>query len=230
MADGAAACICILFYGAGEKYLKLAERVLNAPMRLLAERNIAFRFGCNAVGASTRSFLLHQVATHFKSAQLIEQDSNLFKYPMMRRMFKHAPVSAPVTMWFDHDSYIEPDLDVDVWLNRVVRQLSACDLLGSVRKTRLSEVQSAWTKSQPWATGESGNGYIQYVNGSWWAINTSVLETYNWPPTNLQQKGGDVLLGELFRQQNLQLCHFREGVRINVNDAGVEGAESRTMV
>jgi hypothetical protein len=45
MADGAAACICILFYGAGEKYLKLAKRVLNAPMQLLADRNIEFRFG-----------------------------------------------------------------------------------------------------------------------------------------------------------------------------------------
>ena len=59
MADGAAdACICILFYGAEEKHFRLAQRVLNEPMRCLAKRNIAFRFGCNAVGDATLKFLL----------------------------------------------------------------------------------------------------------------------------------------------------------------------------
>jgi hypothetical protein len=229
MADGAAACICILFYGAGEKYLQLARRVLNEPMRLLAGRNIEFRFGCNAIGNPTRAFLQQQLDDHFKSAAVIEQPANLFKYPMMRKMFKHAPITAPVTMWFDHDSYIEPDTNTDNWLTRVVRQLSGCDMIGSVRKNSLSTEQTAWVNAQSWKTDDCVSRYVQYVNGSWWAVKTSVLNEYDWPPTNLQQKGGDILLGELFRQQNRRLCHFRDGVRINVNDAGVEGVESRTM-
>ena len=229
MADGAAACICILFYGAGEKYLKLAKRVLNAPMQLLADRNIEFRFGCNSVGTSTLDFLQQQQADYFKSALLIEQETNLFKYPMMRRMFKFAPVTAPITMWFDHDSHIDPDIDVDNWFSRVARQLSACDMIGSVHRNCLSAGQTSWVEKQSW-TNTSVSRYVQYVNGSWWAVNTPVLHAFDWPPTNLQQKGGDILLGELFKQQNKRLCHFRDGVRINVNDAGVEGAESRTMV
>ena len=128
MAEGAAVCVCILFYGADEKYLTLAQRVLNAPMRLLAERNIEFRFGCNAIGPPTQNFLQQQIADHFRSALVIEQSTNLFKYPMMRRMFKVAPITAPVTMWFDHDSYIDPTIDVNVWLDRVLRQLSGCEI------------------------------------------------------------------------------------------------------
>lgn len=230
MADGAAACICILFYGSSDKYLQLAQRVLNKPMQLLAERNIEFRFGCNAVGNDTRNFLQQQIADHFRSARVIEQISNLFKYPMMRRMFNCAPISAPITMWFDHDSYIDPETDVDSWLERVTRQLSACDLIGSVHLSRLAAEHESWLAKQPWKIKENASHYVQHVSGSWWAINTPVLQKYDWPPPNLQQKGGDILLGELFRQQGLRLCHFRDGLRINVNDAGVESPEARTMV
>lgn len=230
MADGAAACICILFYGAGDKHLALAQRVLNKPMRLLAERNIEFRFGCNAVGNDTRNFLQTQLSRYYRSAKVVEQIPNIFKYPMMRRMFKFEDISAPITMWFDHDSYIDPDIDVEHWLGRITKQLSGCDMVGSVQKSRLTDAQRDWVMRQPWATHEATTTYVQHAIGSWWAINTDILRQYDWPPTNLQQKDGDVLLGELFKQQNLHLCHFRDGLRINVNEAGVEAVLPRTIV
>lgn len=230
MADGAAVCVCILFYGAGEKYLKLAQRVLNAPMRDLADQNVEFRFGCNAVGDSTTAFLRDQIDKYFHWPIIFEQPVNLFKYPMMRRMLHDVTITAPVTMWFDHDSYLDPDVDAAIWLARVLRQLRGCDMVGSVHKSMLSESQTDWVNEQPWKSGDMTTRYATYASGSWWAVNTPVLQKYNWPPSDLEQKGGDVLFGELFKQQRLSLCHFRDGVKINVNDAGVEGALPRTIV
>ena len=230
MADGAAVCVCILFYGAGEKYLKLAQRVLNGPMRDLATQNVEFRFGCNAVGESTDAFLRDQIDKHFHRAIVFEQPVNLFKYPMMRRMVHSLPVTAPTTMWFDHDSYLDRDIDSPLWLTRILRQLNGCDMIGSVHKGLLSEKQVDWITKQSWKTSDAPPRLATYASGSWWAANTSVLQKYDWPPADLGQKGGDMLFGELFKQQHLSLCHFRDGVRINVNDAGVEGACPRTIV
>lgn len=230
MADGAAVCVCVLFYGAGEKYLSLAKRVLNAPMRQLANLDVEFRFGCNAVGESTREYLQEQASVYFQRTLFFEETQNVFKYPIMRRMFNEKMIKAPVTIWFDHDSYIEPDVDVEAWLSRVVRQLGSCKMIGSIHKGKLNDAQLRWVNRQLWANEEAEPHYLPYATGSWWAINTDVLYSYNWPPPNLQQKGGDLLLGELFKQQKLSLCHFRDGLRINVNEAGVETPQPRTVV
>lgn len=230
MADGAAACVCVLFYGAGEKYLSLAKRVLNAPMRQLANLDVEFRFGCNAVGESTREYLHEQASVYFPRAVFFKESQNVFKYPLMRRMFNEQLINAPVTIWFDHDSYIAEDVDAAAWLQRIIRQLGSCKMIGSIHKGKLTDSQLAWVNQQAWTTTDAEPHYLSYATGSWWALNTDVLYRYNWPPPNLQQKGGDLLLGELFKQQNLSLCHFRDGLRINVNDAGVEAPQARTVV
>lgn len=230
MANGVAdVCICVLFYGADDKHYKLAERVLNEPLQRLAERNVEFRFGCNAVGPATTALLQRQIADYFRNARVFHSHSNIMKYPSMRHMFHVPTITAPITMWFDHDSYLAPDLDANLWLARIRRQLAGCDMIGSVHKAALSAAQTAWLADQPWKTSNDLSPYVTYALGSWWALNTPLLYKYDWPPSNLQQKGGDILFGELFRQQNLLLCHFRDGVRINVNDAGVESAIPRTV-
>jgi hypothetical protein len=231
MADGAAeACVCILFYGDEDRHFKLAQRVLNEPMRKLAERNVHFRFGCNAVGTATSDFLVQQIAEHFHNAVLFYSKENIMKYPMMRLMFHSPPIKAPVTIWFDHDSYLESHADDGVdWLDRVLKQFYCCDMQGSVYKAQLSEEQAAWAEEQPWFDARPARPYLSYALGGWWAIKTEILQKWNWPPADLQQKNGDRLLGTLFEQQALKLCHFRGGVCVNANDAGVEASVPRTI-
>jgi hypothetical protein len=230
MAEGAAeACICVLFYGADDSYFKLAKRVLNEPMRCLAGRNIEFRFGCNAVGAETSSFLSGQIAEHFRDALVVNKPENIMKYPMMRHMFHDKRISAPVTIWFDHDSCIAPSANANRWLDRVLRQLAGCDMVGSIYRSKLSDAQVDWVKQQSWFTGQPGGPYVQHALGGWWAIRTELLYQFNWPDRTLKQKDGDVIIGELFRQQGLLVSHFRDDVKINVNDAGVEAAAARTI-
>lgn len=230
MADGIAdVCICVLFYGAEDNHFKLAQRVLNKPMRELARRNIEFRFGCNAVGAATTHYLMGQIADHFPRAILFHSSQNIMKYPMMRQMIYSPPTRAPITMWFDHDSYIDPDVDIDVWLDGVTKNVNGCNFIGSVHKGALAVTQLDWFASQPWFNPAYDKKYLSYVAGGWWTIKTELLHKFNWPPENLQQKGGDILLGAMFKHQNISFCHFRRGVRVNANDAGVEAVAPRTM-
>lgn len=230
MAEGTAdVCVCVLFYGAEDKHFKLAQRVLNDPMRCLAKRNIEFRFGCNAVGADTTSFLQRQIAEHFHTAVLFHSAHNLMKYPMMRRMLHEPPIRAPITLWFDHDSYIDPAENPDSWLDCVVKNVSGCNLLGSVQKAKLSPEQMAWAAKQPWFDPQRENTYLSYPIGGWWAIRTEFLRHLNWPSPDFQQKGGDVILGAAFKHRNIPFCHFRRGVRISANDVGVESPLAQNM-
>lgn len=229
MADGAAdVCICVLFYGAEDKHFKLAQRVLNGPMRCLAKRNIEFRFGCNAVGAATTDYLVTQVAEHFHRTVLFHSPENIMKYPMMRRMFYEPPIRAPITMWFDHDSYLDPeDENIDSWFDRVVKQVNGCNLIGSVQRAKLPDAQLEWAARQPWFNAEQDNTYLPYVIGGWWAIKTELLRQFDFPSPDFQQKNGDRVLGAAFKHQKIPFCHFRFGVRINANDSGVEGASQQ---
>jgi hypothetical protein len=232
MAEGTAdVCICVLFYGAENKHFKLAQRVLNEPMRCLAKRNVEFRFGCNAVGAETTSFLQRQIAEHFHTTILFHSANNIMKYPMMREMLYAPPVRAPVTMWFDHDSYLDldPDDNIDSWFDRVVKQVQGCNLLGSVQKAKLTPAQFAWAEQQPWFDAQRANTYFSYPIGGWWAAQTAFLRQFDWPAVNFQQKGGDVILGAAFKHQNIPFCHFRQGVRISANDMGVESPLAQSM-
>ena len=72
MADGSAACVCVLFYGSDDYCFKLAQRVLNEPMRELAALDVDFRFGLNAVGERTRQFVRRQASLFFKNAVVFE--------------------------------------------------------------------------------------------------------------------------------------------------------------
>jgi hypothetical protein len=134
-------------------------------------------------------------------------------------------------MWFDHDSYLDSEIDLDAWLGRVKKHLiGCCDMIGSVQKSKLSAEQADWAAAQEWFDQTCDKQYLDYAIGSWWAIKTEVLYRYDWPTTDLKQKEGDLMLGTLFKHQGLSLCHLREGVRINANDVGVEAAAPRTLI
>jgi hypothetical protein len=229
MADGPAeVCVCVLFYGADDYCHQLAQRVLNAPMQELARcRNVDFRFGFNAVGEHTRQYVISQIEQHFSGAVVVDCPENIFKYPMMRRLFSARPLTAPLVMWFDDNSCILEGTSVDHWFERILKQLSGSTLLGSVYTQGLVGNQAAWIKAQPWYAGKEPALYVKHVADAWWAMRTAPLLQFEWPPAAVQHHGGDVMLGELCRQQELSLCHFRDGVLINGNASGVEGASRR---
>ena len=228
MADGSAGlCVCVLFYGEDDVALPLAQRVLNGPMRELARHNVEFRFGFNAVGKETRAYVQESIAQVFHAATCVEPEQNIFKYPMMRRLFYDRPLTAPLTMWFDDDSCLAPDCNVDSWLPRVTRLLETYAMIGSLYRQRLLGNQAEWIKHQSWATGKPVSPYVKFITGGWWTIQTNVLQRFNWPVPEIRHRGGDVMLGALCDQQSLPIAHFRDKVWINANTAGVESKSPR---
>ncbi|HVU32401.1 MAG TPA: hypothetical protein VHE61_03135 [Opitutaceae bacterium] len=222
--------VCVLLYG---DFPKLAARCLGKIAALAKLGAIELRIGCNAISARSESVLREfGVARHV----VCSAPKNLKKYPMMRRLFaggSDAPsdgytVSTPYVMWFDDDSYISSEDPLD-WLASVERQMARADLIGSVYHIWLNENQRRWIHTQPWYAGQPFpmNDLVPYPTGGWWAVRTSLLRQYDWPLRALVHRGGDVMLGELVRQQGLRLAHFRQGVAINANVYGEESQSRR---
>jgi hypothetical protein len=220
-------CICVLLYGANAYCVRMAQRVLNDPLRRLGQMGCDFRFGMNAVGDETRDFVYQAVHDSFPGALVVDCPDNIHKYPMMRRLLYDRLITAPYLMWFDDDSCIVPGVDVEQWLQRIERQMHAYTMIGSVHKQRFIGNQSSWIKAQPWYNGKEPGQYTQYAAGGWWTIRAETLKRFDWPPTQFKHRGGDIMLGELLRQHDLLLGHFRDNLWINANEFGVESQSTR---
>jgi hypothetical protein len=205
----------------------MAQRVINQPLRVLGQIGIEFRFGLNAVGDETREFLAHEMREHFPVASVVDCPENIHKYPMMRRLFYDKTINTPLIMWFDDDSCIVPTTDATAWLDRIRRQMTAYSMIGSVHKERLVGNQAGWIKTQAWYNNKEPGSYTQFVAGGWWTARTEPLLRFDWPPRNFIHRGGDVMTGELFRQHDLLLGHFRDNLWINANEYGVESQSIR---
>jgi hypothetical protein len=99
-----------------------------------------------------------------------------------------------------------------------------------VHKDRFVGKQADWIKAQPWYNGKEPSSYTQFAAGGWWVVQTESLRIFDWPPPALKHRGGDIMLGELLRQHDLPLGHFRDGVWINANEHGVESQSTRRGV
>jgi hypothetical protein len=222
--------VCVLLYGADDYCFRMAQRVLNQRFKTLGSVTRDVRFGLNAVGEATRNLLAQVVSDYFPEAVVIDCPENIHKYPMMRRLLYEKPLQSRLTMWFDDDSCIAENTDVAVWLTRIRQQMCAYTMLGSVHKERFVGNQAEWIKAQPWYNGKEPSAYTQFAAGGWWVTQTEALRIFNWPPAELKHRGGDIMLGELLRQHDLPLGHFRDGVWINANEHGIESQSTRRGV
>lgn len=223
-------CVCVLTYGDDDQCFKLVQRVFNEPMCQLADHSVEFRIGMNAVGQRTHDFVMSLAETALAksfSPLIVKSAENAFKYPVMRKLFYSQPLTAPITIWFDDDSCIVPGTDVGKWLSRIKQQLQSSAMIGSVYKQRLVPNQVRWIEKQWWYNDKPPQPYVNFITGGWWAIQSAVLSRFDWPLKELRHRGGDVMLGELCRQHNLSIGHFRDGLWINANDQGVESKSPR---
>lgn len=217
--------VAVLLYG---DHHDLAERCLTSLKPLVKTGRVRVRLGLNQVCDATKDL----VASFHDSAMIVESSENLKKYPMMRRMFYDTPLETDFVMWFDDDSYLK-DAAVstpEVWLDEVEALLSTtADMIGSPYGINLRSRQHEWIMKQPWYANKTvkPGKVVMFATGGWWAIRSSVLRTYDWPPTGLLHRGGDVMLGELLRQCGLRLKSFRKGVAINADIFGRESASPR---
>jgi hypothetical protein len=121
-------------------------------------------------------------------------------------------------MWFDDDSYIKHELPVDPWLDSVRASLQTSIMAGEPWRKGLEGNQAAWIEAQPWYTGKDVRkpGYeTNFLTGGWWTLRTKFIYDQQWPWPELKHRGGDVMLGELLRQQSLGMVKCSGNVGVN---------------
>jgi hypothetical protein len=206
-------------------YPELAKRCLSPLRQLQSRKRAKVVLGLNAVSPRVRDLV---VRLGFPNDAVIESAENLCKYPMMRRILGRLYEDEPgYIMWFDDDAAIRPGVVPHLWMDRVDAAMCSADMIGSLYRQSLQGAQHLWVKDQPWYGGEPvGPGHVvHFAQGSWWTIRSAVLRRWNWPIPELNHRGGDVMLGELCRQQKLRLRSFKEGLFIN---ADLRGRESKS--
>ena len=220
--------VCVLLYG---DYPALAAQCLEPLMRMVEMDLIDLRIGVNEISAATDQVLRDTGAWE---CVMVREEVNAKKYPVMRKLFswKEKAISTPYTMWFDDDSYIREGTDISKWLGVVKAFMHNWDMIGWIHTQGLEGNQAEWMKVQPWYTGASNalihpGHRVRFATGGWWTARTDILRKFDWPLKDLLHRGGDVMLGELCRQQNFRLGQFKDGVEINTEKK--RGFDSRPI-
>jgi hypothetical protein len=115
-------------------------------------------------------------------------------------------------MWWDDDSCLLPGTRPEPWLREAEGRMAHADALGALYYMLggLTANQAAWVRSRPWYGGRevrAGHKAL-FPTGGWWCARTAVLQEYGWPDPAIRHRGGDVMFGELCRQQGLRLAKF----------------------
>jgi len=213
---------CVLLYG---DHLRLAQRCLSSLLPYIPQLHDV-RLGLNACGNDTRQYVADfcEVVSRDIAVKVIDSPTNIYKYPMMRQLFALAPLQ-PYVSWFDDDSFIRKP---GRWYDDVLTFMDGTDMLGSVYRMPLRGRQADWIEDQPWYTGRPVNTprySPTFCTGGYWTIRSEILTQHDWPTPQLCHRGGDVMLGELLRQQGKRITNARTGVAIN---ADLEGRESKS--
>jgi GT2 family glycosyltransferase len=213
--------ICVLAYG---PHVTLAERCLGSLYTYTDPTLFYLRAGLNEVAPATQA-LFQEYAARFKNITLFTEQWNVFKYPMMRRIFHETPLSTVWTIWCDDDTHFtRPD-----WLQWLALKMECSpDVVMWGRPYMLwrrDKFILDWIKAASWYRGlrcmggkdRDGNkaAKFRFATGGFWAIRSEVIRKLNWPDPRLVHTTGDFLLGEALRQNRLSVGRFDYGVKIN---------------
>lgn len=212
-----------LFYG---DYPELASRCLNS-LKLLPHGCAELRVGLNAVPESSETQRIVRAMVderHLVESNIYESSENIHKYPLMRRMFHDPdnPVDTPYIMWFDDDSFLRTDecSNFEAWSTELAGYLCDFAMLGAVYKLGLAGKQKEYVEDQSWYNGKPVGKNFTFITGGWWCLRAEVVSAFDWPPPDLDHRGGDALLGELLRQHDYSIKHFTRHVAINADEDG----------
>jgi hypothetical protein len=209
--------VCVLFYG---DHAPLCRRFLEQLYRFTDPAAFRLRAGMNAVCPATRN-LLKAAQKRYRNVSLFPSRVNLFKCPMMRRLFHHPPPDTEWTIWFDDDSFVtNPGWVLD--LAMAMERWPSADLFGSIRGVDVSERLEEFITSARWYRGiprqirqDSLKPVILFPMGGFWAIRTARLMETDWPDHRLEHFEDDYLMGEAMRQQGVKMVNFDSGVSIS---------------
>lgn len=234
----------VLLYG---DHAALASRCLSSLLPALSPKYVhTVRVGLNYVSDTVdkiAQIFARGVASADMRCLLFREkyNANVFKYPLMRRMLYGPPqgddLAYPLderetrVMWFDDDTYLTTDKPRE-WFSDVelAWRAAGTKLMGGIYQPgyRWNDHERAAITAQPWCRNVAVLATKpSFVTGGWWVADLEFLRKWGYPFPELQHNGGDVLLGEVCRQQGVRLATFRKGVAINADEFGKESAAIR---
>ena len=216
--------ICCLCYG---DHPELAQRMLGSIRRVLPQQQW-LRVGMNACSEATKAV----VQQHHPNT-VLDHPVNIHKYPLMRRLFRVAPIETKYVMWFDDDSYLK-DTAFDspsgkTWKQRVLEKMSTgVGQIGGIYTIAPRGNQLKWMRDQPWYRGpDQVVTKFKFVTGGWWVAPTKLILDLDYPWKELDHNGGDVMFSQAVQQQGKRISAFRDGVAINADANGKESRAKR---
>ena len=238
--------VCGLTYGA---HHELAIRCLEGLYRHLDHRLFKLRYALNEPTDETRARVLAFLEDKSNVERVYEATPQVYKYPMMRRMFHDSelPLSTDWVMWFDDDSHVV-DRDWilrlgrkvdDVFLNQDERYPKGYHMFGKVYYFHLRGNQWDWLKQADWYGGRKLNqdhskrppmDKSDFCTGGFWLVTKEAIMAANWPDARLRHRGGDIWMGVALQQQGYGVAQMHQGVLIsdakqrgfNENIAGIK--------
>jgi GT2 family glycosyltransferase len=213
--------ICVLCYGPN---VLLARRFFDSLYGNTDPSLFCLRVGLNEVEKATAA-LVQRFSARFKNIETYSESTNVFKNPLMRRMFHQKPIASKWTIWCDDDTHFTRS----DWLQRLallIAQSPKVAMLGWVHALwRRDRAILHWIRNAAWYRGvkflrgldPDGNAATEFrfAPGAFWAIRTKILYHLNWPDERLLQANEDFLLGEALRQNGFALANFNYGLKIN---------------
>jgi GT2 family glycosyltransferase len=227
--------LCVLTYG---NYPQLARRCVESILRYGDRRRYELVVGGNAVSPRTLRYLIG-LQENGVIDRLHLSPHNLFKNPMMRRMF--SAIDTEFIWWFDDDSYMVEPGALDRWLRTARRSASAVAAWGQVYFYRdhtefsLGSDVREFVRTAPWFRGKelpsarvkpgdrssrdapsASDGRWFFPTGGCWLARTAAIRALDWPDRRLLLPADDVFFGEAIRQQGWRVCDVGSlGVAIN---------------
>ncbi len=219
----------VLLYG---DHLHLTQRCLNS-IAASAEWSLIdeIRIGCNELSQPSRSyaeFIAHQMQVPVWF--FTPQQEKIGKYPLMRRMLYEPtlPIKSSHIMWFDDDTYLR-DPPTKSWWYRVAALAQIHDMVGKRYRITANTPLIRAIEAQTWYMSKPlpHTRQIQFCQGGWWVAAYDRLKRWDYPFRELYHNGGDVILGELARQQGWTVRDYNEGIAINADEKGIESGAKR---
>jgi hypothetical protein len=227
----------LLVYG---NYPELAARCLGSIVKTADPTLVAeVRVGMNEVCDATRDLVtaaMDSSPVPFYVYEEKKSGANVLKYPMMRRMLYDPQHPLPYqwqprVMWFDDDSYVKGGKEF--WRKAAdAFEAAGSPLMGSCYHAcyHWTDAETRAFYGQPWYGRQPVSPMPMFVTGGWWVADLEFLSKWDYPFRELRHNCGDIILGEVMRQQGLKPHHYRDGVAINADANGVESAAKRRGV
>ena len=213
------ATFCVLLYG---DHADLARRCIGSILRFVPQGEYALRIGMNACNRHTVSYV-EGLSRQTDMDLLVRSEVNLYKCPMMRKLFWDKPIETEWVVWFDDDTHILSD----GWWAGLWRHLSqhAVDAVGELWWWNWEPNHWNFVKESQWFRGVAPQRHrrsrrpgISFMTGAYWVIKTLCLRELDWPDLRLVQKRirhEDKYLSEAMRQGGWRILNYAAGIKVN---------------